>query len=72
MRRQDDLARQRRLNKGCCPTHGIMLTQCGLAYNEHHEVIGVRVECPRKDCDFVKDVRRGTKLMKVLEGEVSK
>ena len=70
MRGQDDLTRQRRLNRGCCPTHGTLLTQCGLAYNEQYEVIGIKVECPRSDCDFVKDVKRGTKLMKVLEGMI--
>ena len=70
MRGQDDLTQRRRLMKGQCPTHGTLLTQCGLAYNEHNEVIGVKVECPRKDCKFVKDVERGTRLMEALEGVI--
>lgn len=71
MKKQDELTRRRRLNRGCCPTHGTPLVQCGLAYNESNEVIGLKVKCPRKDCSFVKDVKDGSKLMKVLEEKIN-
>lgn len=48
--RQDDLARQRRLREGRCPTHGLTMGQVGL-WEENGEG-GPVVECPRRDCGF--------------------
>ena len=67
MKRQDDLSRRRRLNKGQCPTHGLALTQDGVWQDDGDA--GPVVSCPRSDCGFQMKVRQGTKLYKALCGE---
>jgi hypothetical protein len=60
-RKQDDLTRQRRLNEGNCPTHGIPLIQIGVDW-EDGKPVGDLVACPRGDCTFQTVPRKGTKL----------
>ncbi len=64
-RKQDDLTRQRRLNDGCCPTHGIPLIQIGVDW-EQGKPVGDLVACPRGDCTFRTVPRKGTKLYDAL------
>lgn len=64
-RKQDDLTRQRRLNEGNCPTHGIPLVQIGVDFNEGRPT-GDLVACPRGDCTFRIVPRKGTKLYDAL------
>ena len=58
---QDEATRRRRLNRGCCPTHGIGLAQIGVAYRGGKPT-GVEVGCPRKDCDFTSDAFPGSEI----------
>jgi hypothetical protein len=51
MANQDDLSRRRRLNNGCCPTHGIPLVSDRLVWRNGHPV-AEEINCPRRDCDF--------------------
>jgi hypothetical protein len=69
-RKQDDLTRQRRLNEGCCPTHGIALVQVGIDVDSRGNPTGALVACPRGDCTFQTVPRKGTKLYEaVIESE---
>lgn len=68
MRAQDDLSRQRRLSLGLCPTHGVGLSQTGVAVDKRGVPFGEIVGCPRKDCDFWAEVRPGSTLEKALHG----
>lgn len=70
MKRQDDLTRRRRLNRGACPTHGVGLMQTGVATNMLGVPVGDIVSCPRKGCDFWTEVFPDTKLWKALHDEV--
>lgn len=66
---QSELTRRRRLMRGCCPTHGIGLTQTDVRRDDSGIPIGDVVACPRRDCDFETDVFPDTKLWKALRGE---
>ena len=78
--KQDDLSRQRRLNQACCPTHGIPIVQVvpgdldnGRWKPEHIEAFHNRIitaACPRKDCDFITIVHRGSKLERAIYGDL--
>lgn len=62
MKGQHDLARQKRLNEGRCPTHGAKLTV-------ELEVVGrgpVTFGCPRGDCHFTIKPVKGTKAYEAL------
>jgi hypothetical protein len=54
--RQDEISRARRLRAGCCPTHGLPLTQVGLA-DECATLPPDRgtfvAACSRRDCGFI-------------------
>jgi len=63
---QDDLARQRRLNAGCCPTHGTYLwiadtTSEGLPV----------VACALDECEFITVARAGSKLHQAVVRKLS-
>ncbi len=62
---QDELTRQRRLNDGACPTHGIAL-HMGIPYRDR----GLRANfyCPRSDCDFKQVAIEDSKLWKAVCG----
>lgn len=64
--RQDDMARRRRMLRGCCPTHGIGLVQTGVDVDDKTEETLPVVECPRQDCDFKAVPKPGTTLWKGL------
>ncbi len=65
-RKQDDLTRQRRLNDGCCPTHGIPLVCGEVLHNDFGVAIGMLFDCPRGDCPFQYDPPRNSKTWKAL------
>lgn len=52
---QDDLSKQRRLNKGCCPVHGLRLVPGEVL------VDATVFDCPRTDCEFTIVPKHGTK-----------
>lgn len=62
---QDDLSRQRRLNKGCCPVHGLRLVP-------GEQLSSVQLQerwvwdCPKESCDFSIVPRRGSKCHAAL------
>lgn len=56
-RKQDEFTRYRRLSRGCCPTHGISMTQIGVDQDNGEDI----VHCPRNDCNFVYQVPSGSK-----------
>ena len=55
-RRQSAEDRIRRLEKRCCPVHGIWMSQVDRHYYEeggkHHGEEYTIVECPRSDCEI--------------------
>lgn len=59
-RGQDDLTRQKRLNTGCCPVHGIPLIMGETLANDQV------FDCPRADCDFEIVPKPGTKCYLAL------
>jgi hypothetical protein len=65
-RRQDELSRRRRLNRGLCPTHGVVLLPDSIAYDKNGVPYGETVRCSRQDCDWWIEVRPGTKLWEAL------
>lgn len=48
MAKQSAQDRARRLSEGCCPVHGIPLSQVGITEDGRRSIAG----CPRKDCDI--------------------
>lgn len=59
--RQDDLARQRRMNEGRCPIHGAMLVTIETTLEGR-----LVVACTRDECDFTYVVRPGSKLDRAM------
>ena len=66
MRKQDELSRRRRLNRGACPTHGIRLAVEAYLFSEQDEPYAAKVGCPRRDCSFARVVDFGSKIAEVL------
>lgn len=49
MAKQSARDRANRLRSGCCPLHGLAMSQVGLTGDEARPFL---VECTRKDCDI--------------------
>ncbi len=47
MKKQSKQDRLKRLSKGCCPIHGLGMTQVGTTPK-----LGHIAKCPRKDCEI--------------------
>lgn len=47
-RKQTSADRTKRINKGCCPIHGIGMAQVGVTRDRKYAI----VECPRRDCSI--------------------
>lgn len=59
---QDEVTRRRRLNRGCCPSHG-----CALAAMDYNpETEEYLVECPRGGCTFKDWVLKGSATERAL------
>lgn len=50
---QSRAAQDARLDRGCCPIHGIATYQIGGWFEMQGSEAFTIVECPRKDCDFL-------------------
>jgi hypothetical protein len=68
---QDDLSRQRRINEGRCPTHGVEMIQSNVRLLRGRGEVAVYA-CTKPLCEFEIAVRPGSKLASYIEARAAR